>query len=102
MSRRTDRGEQRVSELIDDALRGLEIRPQVREVQLREAFADVVGTHAAHLSQAVSLERGVLCIATAHSALAHQLRLDGPVLIAALNQRIGANAVQRLRFVPRG
>ena len=102
MSRRAGRGEQRVSELIDDALRGLEIRPQVREVQLRDAFADVVGTHAAQLCHAVSLERGVLCIATAHSALAHQLRLDGPVLIAALNQRIGANAVQRLRFVQRG
>lgn len=102
MTRRAHRGEQHVSELIDDALRGLEIRSQVREVQLRDAFADVVGNHAAQLCDAVSLERGVLCIATAHTALAHQLRLDGPVLIAALNQRIGANAVQRLRFVPRG
>jgi hypothetical protein len=102
MRRRADRGEQRVSELIDDALRGLDARHQVREVQLREAFAVVVGAHAAELCHAVSLERGVLCIATAHTALAHQLRLDGPALMAALNAHIGADAVQRLRFVPRG
>jgi predicted nucleic acid-binding Zn ribbon protein len=102
VSRRAERGEQRVSDVLDDALRGLEVRHQVREVQLREAFAEVVGAPAAALCHAVSLERGVLCIATAHTALAHQLRLDGPVLIAALNQRIGTNAVQRLRFTPRG
>jgi predicted nucleic acid-binding Zn ribbon protein len=102
MTRRQERAEQRISELVDDALRGLEVRRQVRELQLREAFAEVVGAHAAAHCHAVALERGVLCIATAHTALAHQLRLDGPVLIAALNARIGTNAVHRLRFTPRG
>jgi predicted nucleic acid-binding Zn ribbon protein len=102
MTRRGHDGEKRISELLEAALRGLEVRREVREVQLREAFAAVVGPHAAQLCNAVSLERGVLCVATAHTALAHQLQLDSPALIAALNARIGTDAVRRLRFVPRG
>lgn len=102
MTRRERGGEKRVSDLFDEALRGLDVRRQVRELQLRATFAEVVGPHAAPLCEAVSLERGVLCVATAHTALAHQLQLDSPALLHALNQRIGTDAVQRLRFVPRG
>lgn len=100
MSRRGD-GEKRISEVFDSALRGLEVRREVRELQLREIFALVVGPQAARLCNAVSLERGTLCVATVHTGLAHQLQLDSPQLIAELNRRLGADAVRRLRFVPR-
>lgn len=94
--------EQRVSELCEPALRHLGIRRGVREAQLRAAFAVVVGPQLSALCETVSLERGILCIATAHGALAQQLQLDSPALIAALNARVGAATVRRLRFVPRG
>lgn len=92
--------EHRVSELFDSALRSLGVRREVREAQVARAFADVVGAQLAPLCRATSLQRGTLCIATAHTALSHQLQLEAPQLIAALNARIGADAVRRLRFVP--
>jgi hypothetical protein len=95
-------GEQRIGDLVDPALRHLGVRKGVREVQLRDAFAEVVGERMRHLCQAVSLDRGTLCIATVHTGLAHQLQLDSTALIAALNERIGTDAVRRLRFIPRG
>ena len=93
-------GERRLAELLDHALKGLGagIRQGVREERLREEFADIVGPHLASMCEAVSLERGTLLVATAHSALAHQLQLDSPALIEALNHRLGATAVRRLRF----
>jgi len=92
--------EQRADQLFEVALRRLGVRRQVREAQVRDAFAEVVGPAVAPLCRAVSMERGVLCVATAHSALAHQLQLDSLRVVAALNARIGADAVRRLRFVP--
>jgi hypothetical protein len=92
--------ERRIADGFDPALRALGVRRQVREAQVATVFADVIGTQLAAICRAVSLERGTLCIATAHSALAHQLQLDAPTLIATLNARIGASAVRRLRFVP--
>ena len=91
---------QRADQLFEVALRRLGVRRQVREAQVRDAFAEVVGPAVAPLCRAVSMERGVLCVATAHSALAHQLQLDSLRVVAALNARIGADAVRRLRFVP--
>jgi predicted nucleic acid-binding Zn ribbon protein len=92
--------EQRVGEVLDSALRRLGVRRAVREAQLRTVFADVVGPQLASLCRAVSLERGTLCVASALPALAHQLQLESPRLIASLNERIGADTVRRLRFVP--
>ena len=92
--------EQRVGQVLDRALRRLGVRRQVREAQVREAFAAVVGPALSPLCEAVALDRGALSIATAHSALAHQLQLDAPGLIAAINARVGVDAVHRLRFVP--
>jgi len=71
---------------------------QVREERLRLALADVVGDGLASLCRAERLDRGVLVIATANSALAHQLQMDAPRVIDALNQRVGQDLVRRIRF----
>ncbi len=94
--------EQRVSDLFDLALRRLGIRRAVREVQLQDAFAEVVGPAVAPLCRALSLDRGALLVATAHTALAHQLQLEAPRIIHALNERVGEGTVKRLRFTPLG
>ena len=90
--------EQRLSELFDPALRRMGIRRAVRQVQVQEAFADVVGPAVSGLCRAVSLDRGALLIATAHSALSQQLQMDAPRIINALNDRVGEGTVKRLRF----
>lgn len=90
--------EQRISEVFEPALRRMGIRRAVREVQIQEAFAEVVGAAVSPLCRAVSLERGVLLVATAHTALAHQLQLEAPRIVHALNGRVGEGTVKRLRF----
>ena len=90
--------EQRVSDLFDPALRRLGVRRAVREVQVQDAFAEVVGPAVAPLCRALTLDRGALLIATAHTALSHQLQLEAPRIIHALNERVGPGTVKRLRF----
>ncbi|MBJ7609812.1 MAG: DUF721 domain-containing protein [Candidatus Dormibacteraeota bacterium] len=89
---------ERLSDLIDPALRGLGVRGRVREVQVREVFDEVIGPALAPMCRAISLERGVLLVGVANTALSHQMHLDSLGLIAALNQRLGASTVRRLRF----
>ncbi|GAC1575480.1 MAG: hypothetical protein NVS3B18_09220 [Candidatus Dormibacteria bacterium] len=89
---------ERLSDLIDPALRGLGVRGRVREVQVREIFDEVVGPALAPMCQAVSLERGVLLVGVANTSLSHQLHLDSVRLVALLNERLGASTVRRLRF----
>jgi predicted nucleic acid-binding Zn ribbon protein len=76
------------------------VRVQVREEQLRAALHEIVGPRLASMCRADRLERGALLIATANTALAHQLQMDSTTLIAALNARVSAPAVKRLRFIP--
>jgi predicted nucleic acid-binding Zn ribbon protein len=90
--------EQRVSDLFDPALRRLGVRRAVREVQVQDAFTEVVGPAVAPLCRALTLDRGALLIATAHTALSHQLQLEAPRIIHALNERVGSGTVKRLRF----
>ena len=88
----------RLSDLIDPALRGLGVRGRVREVQVRDIFAEIVGPALAPMCRAISLERGVLLVGVANTALSHQLHIDSVRLIASLNESLGASAVRRLRF----
>ncbi len=90
--------EERLADLIDPALRGLGVRGRVREVLVREVFLEAVGPALAPMCRAISLDRGVLLIGVANTALSHQLHLDSVQLMATLNQRLGVDVVRRLRF----
>jgi len=91
-------GEQRLGDLLEPALRGLGVTSKVREERVRRVLGDIVGPALAPLCRAQSLERGVLLIATANTALAHQLQMESPRLIEACNAALGIPAVRRLRF----
>jgi hypothetical protein len=91
-------GEERIADILDPALRSLGVRARVREERIRLVLADVIGPALAKMCRAERLERGVLLIATTNTALSHQLQLDGPSLIDALNAGMGAIVVKRLRF----
>lgn len=92
--------EERISDTFEAALRRLGVRRAVREAQLQDVFAEIVGPAVAPLCRAISLDRGVLLVATEHTALAHQLQMEAPRIIHALNQRVGPDTVKRLRFKP--
>ena len=68
-------------------------------MQLREAFAEVVGPAGWRRSVPRSPCSGERCwVATRSGALAQQLQLEMPTIVRALNGRLGADAVKRLRF----
>lgn len=89
-----------IAHVLDGALGGLGVRHQVRELQLQAVFSEAVGPALAPMCEAVKLDRGALVVATRNSALAHQLQLEMPQLVASLNRRLGGEHVKRLRFVP--
>ena len=74
------------------------MRGPVREERLRLALAEIVGASLASLCRAERLDRGVLLITTANTALAHQLQMDAPRVIDALNRHVGQDLVRRIRF----
>jgi predicted nucleic acid-binding Zn ribbon protein len=87
-----------IAEMLGSALRRMGVQREVREVQLREAFAEVVGPAVAPLCEALSLQRGTVLVATRNGALAQQLQLEMPTIVRALNARMGGEEVKRLRF----
>jgi hypothetical protein len=84
--------------VLGTALRRLGVQREVRQVQLRDAFAEVVGPALAPLCEAISLQRGTVLVATRNGALAQQLQLEMPTIVRALNERLGVEDVKRLRF----
>ena len=90
--------EERLDRILWPAVRRMGVTRKVRDAQLDDVLAEVVGPALAALCRPAGLDRGVLTIATAHGALAHQLQLDAPRLIASLNERLGGDVVRRLRF----
>ncbi len=87
-----------IADVLGTALRRLGVQREVRQVQLRDAFAEVVGPALAPLCEAISLQRGTVLVATRNGALAQQLQLEMPTIVRALNERLGVEDVKRLRF----
>lgn len=52
----------------------------------------------AQFMRPVSLKKGVLRVATNSASAAHNLRLQGPFLIARVNQYFGYNAVKDIKY----
>ena len=86
---RSDRepGPLHIADVLGTALRRLGVQREVREVQLKEAFAEVVGPALAPLCEALSLQRGTLLVATRNGALAQQLQLEMPTIVEGLSTR---------------
>ena len=63
-------------------------------MRVRLAFAELLGDQLAGSCEEISVRGGVLTVQTANPALAHQLRLDGELLLERLN---GMQLGRRLR-----
>jgi predicted nucleic acid-binding Zn ribbon protein len=92
--------DEKLQDLLGSALRGLGVNGPVRDLQVAEMFAEVVGEALAPMCRAQRLERGTLVIGTTNSALSHQLQMESPRLIEELNRRLGSDVIRRFRFVP--
>jgi hypothetical protein len=65
--------------------------------QVASAFRTVIGLDAANLCDGIELHSGTLVITTSSPALAHQLRLDGEVIVTRLNALNLGRKVRLLR-----
>jgi len=65
--------------------------------QVAGAFRAIIGPEPARLCDEVELKSGVLLVTTSSPALAHQLRLDGEIVITRLNNLNLGRKVKSLR-----
>ena len=86
--------------MLDGALLKLGVRSEVRNLRLQQAFAEILGPVLSPMCVALRLEKKTLVLATANTALSHQLQMDSLKLIDAINRRMGGPLVTRFRFVP--
>ena len=87
-----------VGEALPRALKSLGISRRTREAQAIWLWPQVIGPNLALESQALKLTGGTLLVTASSPALAHQLHLERTMLIARLNEAIGAQAVREIRF----
>lgn len=88
----------RLSSLLSPALKDLGIFQRTREAQVRSLWPGVVGARLATECWPETLRGGTLVVRASSAALSHQLRLEAPVLLARLNEKLGDSVVRDLRL----
>tara|TARA_R110000868_G_scaffold262401_2_gene521029 strand:- start:11771 stop:12214 length:444 start_codon:yes stop_codon:yes gene_type:complete len=67
------------------------------EVSVLEKWVEIFPSYAAFM-RPMSLKRGVLKVATNSGSAATNLRMQGPYLLARINQYFGYNAVKEIKY----
>lgn len=88
-----------VKDVLPGTLRALGIARRTREAQALLLWAEVVGRELTGETEAIQLRGGTLWVRTSSAALAHQLHLEKPQILARLNDRIGGAVVRDIRFL---
>jgi len=87
-----------ISDLLTPTLKRMGIQAAVRDVQIGDVFAEVVGSALAPHCHALRVEHGALVVACVNPALAQQLHLEKARILSEVNLRLGGEVVKRLRF----
>ena len=87
-----------LADLLDPTLKKMGIQGAVRDAQIAEVFAEVVGAALSPMCNALRVDGKALVISCVNPALAHQLQMEAPKIIGAVNSRLGAQLITRLRF----
>ena len=83
-----------------EALRD-ELAPDTLLAAVQRAWPEVAGRTIAEETEPVSAREGAVTVACRSATWAHELELLSSDLRGALNVRLGADSVRRLRFVVR-
>ena len=87
-----------LGDLLSPTLKRMGIHGAIRDLQVAEVFAEVVGPALAPHCKALRISRGVLVVDCANPALAQQLHLESERIIPAINERLGGELIKRMRF----
>jgi hypothetical protein len=90
-----------LGDLIAPALKRMGIHGAIRDAQIEDVFAEVVGPALSGHCRALRIEHGALVVACANSALSQQLHMEATKIIDQVNQKMGAELVKRMRFSSR-
>lgn len=87
-----------LADLLSPTLKRMGIHGAIRDLQVADVFAEVVGPALAPHCRALRISRGVLVVDCANPALAQQLHLESERIVPALNERLGGELIKRMRF----
>lgn len=87
--------------LLNPALTRMGVRQKVTDERLRIVVQEILGPAIAPMCDAVTIERRTVVMATSHPAVSHQLQMDMPRIVELINERMGFDCADRIRFVPR-
>lgn len=65
----------------------------------QHTWEEVVGPEAAQATRAKAVQNGVLLVTTDHPAWAQELSLRRKELVEEINRRVGARALEDIRFI---
>jgi predicted nucleic acid-binding Zn ribbon protein len=86
-------------DLLPKIMRGLGLAERLRETEVLDAWAKIVGEFIAAHSAPVSLREGVLYVRVLQPALHYELeQISKTAILRKLKQRFGAHIVRDLRF----
>ena len=93
----------RRSTSLGDALQGLledlGIATRIREYDVVDVWADVVGPHIAGVTAVKSIRNGMLLVSVAQPAWRQELLLRKKELISAINERLKRNVVRDITLI---
>ena len=84
-----------LKELIDD----LGITKRIREYDVVDVWAEVVGPHIASVAEVRSIRNGVLVVTVTHPAWRQELLLRKKELIAGINTRLQQTVVRDITLI---
>ena len=88
--------------LVNNSLEELGLQHKIREYQVVEKWADVVGPHIAASSAADKVWDGILYVCCKSSAWSNELSLHKEDIIKKLNSAVGKKIVLDIRFSAKG
>ncbi len=87
-----------LSEVLKDFKSQPPLQKGFQKLDLVQHWAVVVGPHVAQLTQRLSLSRGVLQVELKSTLLREELRYGEPQIIAQLNEQLGGEKIQKIRW----
>ena len=88
-----------IENILPRVLRRMGATKQVRQAVVEEAFGSACGAYLRPYVRVASVEGSTMVLACAHPAIAHQLQMEVPQLLAAVNAAGAGKPIARIRFV---
>ena len=83
-----------LNKLVPGVMQRLGLEQRLWESQIYQRWPEIVGEFNARICQPVSLQKGRLVVAVAHSAYLQELRPHKALLLRQLQDRLGKNCVR--------